>query len=48
MTNLELGSELPMSWDCKVGDFRLLEQPREGVLKNPTSARVDLVVIALQ
>lgn len=36
------------SWDCKVGDFRLLEQPREGVLKNPTSARVDLVVIALQ
>lgn len=36
------------SWDCKVGDFRLLEQPREAVLTNHTTARVELVVIALQ
>ena len=35
------------SWDCKVGDFRLLEQPREAILMNPATNRVDLVVIAL-
>jgi hypothetical protein len=36
------------SWDCKIGDFRLLEQPREVVLKNQGAARVDLAIIALQ
>ena len=36
------------SWDCKLGDFRLLEQPGEAVLENHTMGRVDLVVVALQ
>jgi hypothetical protein len=36
------------SWDCTLGDFRLLVQPREAVLGNKTTTRIELVVIALQ
>ena len=36
------------TWNCKAGDFRLLEQPRETVLKNQASAKVEFVVIAIQ
>lgn len=44
----QMAGQSSANWDCKVGDFRLLEHPREAVLKNLTSARVDLVVIALR
>ena len=44
----EMTGQPSTSWDCKPGDFRLLEQPRGAVLKNETAARVELVVIALQ
>ena len=36
------------TWGCSFGDYRLLAQPREAVLKNEGTKRVELVVIALQ
>ena len=44
----QMPAQSSATWNCKAGDFRLLEQPREAVLKNQSTAVVDMVVIAVQ
>jgi hypothetical protein len=44
----QIAAQSTTTWNCKVGDFRLLEKPREAVLKSQAPTKADLVVIAVQ